>query len=96
MDWRPLPPTSGQRLRFGYPTRGPAARYGAVLFVEKEGFEELLRSAQIAERFDVAIMSTKGMASVAARRLVDETSEAGIEILVARDFDRAGSPSPRR
>jgi DNA topoisomerase VI subunit A len=38
---------------------------------EKEGFTEILSAARIAERFDIAIMSTKGMSSTAARRLVD-------------------------
>jgi hypothetical protein len=42
-------------------TTGPNDRYGAVLFIEKEGFEPLLRAARIAERFDIAVMSTKGM-----------------------------------
>jgi hypothetical protein len=42
-----------------YPTRGPLNRYQTILFVEKEGFMPLLEAAQIAERFDVGIMSTK-------------------------------------
>lgn len=33
-----------------YPTPGPANRYNYALFVEKEGFNELLRAASIAER----------------------------------------------
>jgi hypothetical protein len=53
-------------------TSGPKGSFGAVLFVEKEGFMPLFKAAQIAERFDVAIMSTKGMSVVAARALVDE------------------------
>lgn len=73
-----------------HPTIGPGDRYGAVLFIEKEGFEPLLRAARIAERFDVAIMSTKGMSVIAARALVDRVSAAGIKILVAHDLDMAG------
>ena len=53
-------------------TRGPSGRYGAVLFVEKEGFNELFEAVRLAERYDLAIMSTKGMSVTAARRLVDE------------------------
>ena len=45
------------------PTTGPTNRYRTVLFVEKEGFSALLAHALIAERFDIAIMSTKGMAT---------------------------------
>jgi len=50
-----------------YPTHGPENRYKAILFIEKEGFDPLLRAAQIAARFDVALMSTKGMSTTAAR-----------------------------
>ena len=46
-----------------YPTSGPEYRYSTVLFIEKEGFTSLLKAAQIAERFDIAIMSTKGMST---------------------------------
>ena len=54
-----------------YPAAWPHNRYRYVLFVEKEGFDPLLKAAGIAERFDVAIMSTKGMSTTAARLLLD-------------------------
>ena len=41
-------------------TSGPSGNFGAVLFIEKEGFDPLLKAAQIAERFDLAIMSHQG------------------------------------
>ena len=44
-----------------YPTIGPLHRYAAVLFIEKEGFAPLFQAARVAERFDVAVMSTKGI-----------------------------------
>ena len=53
-------------------TMGPDGRYGAVLFLEKEGFTQILEAAKIAERYDLAIMSTKGMSVTAARTLVEE------------------------
>jgi DNA topoisomerase VI subunit B len=80
----------GITLAHDYPTDGPANRYRFALFVEKEGFDPLLKRARIAERFDVAIMSTKGMSVTAARQLVDDLSEQGVTILVLRDFDQAG------
>jgi hypothetical protein len=49
-------------------TNGPSGNFGAVLFIEKEGFAPLLQAARIAEKFDVAVMSTKGMSVVASRR----------------------------
>lgn len=71
-------------------TQGPALRYRFVLFVEKEGFAPLLQKARIAERYDIAIMSTKGMSTTAARCLVENLSDAGVTVLVMRDFDMAG------
>jgi hypothetical protein len=44
-------------------TSGPSGSFGAVLFIEKEGFDPLIEAAQIAGRFDLAIMSTKGMSA---------------------------------
>jgi DNA topoisomerase VI subunit B len=70
-------------------TRGPDNRFRFALFIEKEGFGPLLATAHIAERFDVAIMSTKGMSVTAARRLVDELSFHGVTILVVHDFDKS-------
>jgi len=72
------------------PTFGPEARYRAVLFVEKEGFAGLLKAAQIAERYDVAIMSTKGMSVIAARILLDRISQHVDQVFVLHDFDLSG------
>lgn len=73
-----------------FPTAGPDNRYRFVLFVEKEGFNPLLEAAGIAARFDLAIMSTKGMSVTAARELVENLSCRGVTFLVAHDFDKAG------
>ena len=73
-----------------FPTMGPKHRYAAVLFIEKEGFAPLLRAARIAERFDIAIMSTKGMSTTAARQLLDEIAGQIDKVLVLHDFDVAG------
>lgn len=78
------------QLSIELPTAGPALRYRFALFIEKEGFTPLLESARIAERYDLAIMSTKGMSTTAARQLVERLSDAGVTVLVLRDFDKAG------
>ena len=57
------------------PVKGPALRYSAVLFIEKEGFGPLLDAAHIAERFDLAIASTKGMPVSAFCNLLAELEE---------------------
>ena len=72
-------------------TMGPAGRYGAVLFIEKEGFAQILEAAKIEERFDIAVMSTKGMSVTAARMLVEELcGKRGLPLFVLHDFDDAG------
>lgn len=69
-------------------TARPENCYASVLFIEKEGFLPLLESAEIAERYDLAIMSTKGMGSTAARKLMERLK--GVRFLVLHDFDKSG------
>jgi hypothetical protein len=84
-------PDSPVAVRGLFPTHGPGHRFGAVLFIEKEGFLPLLHRVHLAQRYDLAIMSTKGMSVVAARALVDELcGRHGVPLLVAHDFDKAG------
>ena len=73
-----------------HPTIGPANRFGAVLFVEKEGFNPLFEAVQLAERHDLAIMSTKGMSVTASRELVEYVCSLGVPLLVLHDFDKSG------
>jgi hypothetical protein len=77
-------------LSMACPTYGPANRYRYALFVEKEGFDALLERARIEERYDLALMSTKGLSVTAARQLVEELSRRGVTILVLHDFDKWG------
>jgi hypothetical protein len=72
-------------------TTGPSGGFGAVLFIEKEGFDPILKAAQIANKYDVAIMSTKGMSVTAARELVDQMChDHDVPLLLLHDFDKAG------
>jgi hypothetical protein len=74
-----------------FPTCGPKNRFNAILFIEKEGFMPLFQKARLAKRFDIAIMSTKGLSVTASRLLVDELcSKNKIPLLVLHDFDKAG------
>jgi hypothetical protein len=73
-----------------WPTFGPEHRFSAVLFIEKEGFGPLLEKARIAERFDLAIMSSKGMSTTAARLLLDRLAPRVDQVLVMHDFDVSG------
>jgi len=72
-------------------THGPNGRYGALLYIEKEGFDPLIEAAQISERFDIAVFSCKGMSVTAARELVDRTCERyKLPLFIMRDFDVSG------
>jgi hypothetical protein len=75
----------------GIVTRGPSGFFGAVLFIEKEGFMPLFEAVNLAERFDIALMSTKGVSNTAARQLIDEMcGRHEIPLFVLHDFDKAG------
>lgn len=89
-DHGPIGPAVAVTCDTLYPTHGPQHRYATVLFVEKEGFHDLLKVARIAERFDVAIMSTKGTSVTAARALLDRLAPHIDKVLVLHDFDVAG------
>jgi hypothetical protein len=89
----------GLRPRFGppkladgllYPTAGPVNRYRNVLFVEKQGFDELFAAVQLAARWDITIMSTKGISTVAARQTLDGIATLVDKVLVMHDFDVSG------
>jgi len=61
-----------------------------VLFIEKEGFIPLFERVQLAERYDIAIMSTKGMSVTACRQLVEAMCASNVPLLVLHDFDKSG------
>jgi hypothetical protein len=71
-------------------THGPGGCFGAVLFIEKEGFLPLFEKVQLGKRYDLAIMSTKGMSSTAARSLIDNLCRKQVPLLALHDFDKAG------
>lgn len=71
-------------------SKNPAHRFSAVCFIEKEGYSEIIRRSKIAERFDVAFASTKGLPNTAIRKLLDTVATFGIKVLCLHDFDIAG------
>ena len=71
-------------------TQGPQNRFSSVLFIEKEGFAEILFHAGIGARYDAAVMSTKGIPVKAACDLVRQMHSQDVQIFVLRDFDLAG------
>jgi hypothetical protein len=72
-------------------THGPNGCYGAILFAEKEGFGPLFEAVHLGGRYDLAIMSTKGLSVTAARKLIDDLCGGhDIPLLVLHDFDKSG------
>jgi hypothetical protein len=61
------------------------------LFCEKEGFNPLFRAVNLANRYDLMIISTKGVSVTAARRLIDEIcGDFDLPLFVLHDFDVSG------
>ena len=73
-----------------YATVGPRNRYRNVLFIEKEGFDQILAAARIQERFDITLMSTKGMSVTAARMVIDRLADHIENVFVLHDLDISG------
>ncbi len=82
--------TPAEEPQIRIPTEGPALRYGGVLFVEKEGFNPLLKESGILERYDLALASTKGMPVTALCDLLGTLRQQGRKVYVLHDFDKAG------
>lgn len=71
-------------------TRGPLNRYRYALYIEKEGFDEILKDLRIPEEYDLAIFSSKGNGSVASRTLAAAMEDRGVEVLCVHDYDLDG------
>jgi DNA topoisomerase 6 subunit A-like protein len=70
---------------------GPSGGLSAVLYCEKEGFDPLFKAVNLANRYDLLIISNKGVSVTAARKLVDVIcGEYDLPLFVLHDFDVAG------
>ena len=70
-----------------FPTSGTRNRIAAVLICEKEGFDELLHAERVPERYDLALMSTKGISAIAAR---DLARSLHVPCFTLHDMDKNG------
>ena len=70
-------PLSTLAVRKYVQEKGWRNKYGAVLFCEKEGFQPLFEAVKLGERYDLAIMSSKGTSVTAARTLIDALIKDG-------------------
>jgi hypothetical protein len=70
---------------------GPDGGISGILFCEKEGFNPLFKAVNFANRYDLMIISTKGVSVTAARRLIDNIcGDHDLPLFVLHDFDVAG------
>lgn len=68
----------------------PDYLYGAILYVEKEGFGPILRESKLAERYDLAIASGKGQPVEAVRALFERAERGDYRLFVLHDADPDG------
>jgi len=70
---------------------GPAGGFAAVLYCEKEGFDPLFKAVDLANRYDLMIISNKGLSVTAARELIDMVCGGrGLPLFGLHDFDFDG------
>jgi hypothetical protein len=67
-----------------FPSAGPENRYRNILYIEKEGFHPIFQAARLQQRFDIALMSNKGMSVTASRMLIDQLADAILTVPVFR------------
>jgi hypothetical protein len=68
----------------------PPYTFDKVLYVEKEGEMPKLKAAQLAERFDMAIVSGKGYPAEAVRTLFERAEGGAFQLYVFHDADIDG------
>jgi hypothetical protein len=70
----------------------PPWTFNKLLYIEKEGFSEALKDVRWPERHDIALMSSKGFSTRAARDLIDKLAEHDepITVFCVHDADAAG------
>jgi hypothetical protein len=70
---------------------GPRSGFAGALFCEKEGFNPPFRAVNLADRYDLMIISTKGVSVTAARKLIDVIcGRYRVPLFTLHDFDVAG------
>src|SRR6266516_881748 len=68
---------------------GPSGNIAGVLYCEKEGFDPLFKDVDLANRYDLMVISNKGVSVTAARELVSRLCGT-LPLFVLHDFDVAG------
>lgn len=71
----------------------PKFTFNKVIYIEKEGFFEVLKDIKFPERYDCALLTSKGYASTAVKDLLDYLgdTEEEIQVFCIHDCDKAGT-----
>lgn len=69
----------------------PAWTFSKVLYTEKEGLGPILHGSRFAERFDCAIVSSKGYSTSAARDVISLMVGRDVQAFCIHDADAAGT-----
>jgi hypothetical protein len=71
----------------------PDWNFNKLLYIEKEGFSEMLKDERWSEKHDCAIMSSKGFSTRAARDLIDKLAEHDepVTVFCVHDADAFGT-----
>ncbi len=78
------------------PHEVPLNQYDKVLYVEKEGWWAPVRNSGVTERYDMAVVTSKGYSTEAQRLLLAQLGNGrNYQILVLHDADRDGYPIAR-
>lgn len=74
--------------------RRPEWNYNKILFIEKEGFVQILNQLKWPEKHDCAVMTSKGMPTRAVRDLIDKIAaraDEPVTVFCLHDADAAGT-----
>lgn len=68
----------------------PTWTYDKILYIEKEGFDPVLKAAKFSERFDIGVAGGKGYSTRAAKDLLAMAEAHDVAVLVFHDCDVYG------
>ncbi|TAF67739.1 MAG: hypothetical protein EAZ55_01595 [Cytophagales bacterium] len=92
-----LHPHTHQEIRLGTKNiekyQRPVYNFNKILYSEKEGFFEILKDTGFLERYDCALLTSKGFASRAARDVIDllANTEEALTFFCIHDADLSGT-----
>ena len=78
------------QLKLAYPTKGPANRFSAVLFIEKEGFHPLFEQVELGKKWDID--SYNALCSELVPKVADRSR--GSDLMGHAEIENATATAP--